>query len=204
MVDPVSECVTSAAPVAVVGDGARLVSVERIGPARQPCDAARKTEAGRSPVSRIPIVAGNAGNTGNVHTVTEIWQRLCDASIKRVTNDAGDALGEPMIPREIGGKAGGVRDVRETEEVGIVGARALKIGRDGDTIRVGDHEVCDVALQIVAVSDAENRYLIVVSARPEEVRQRIESDQSLCLRADSAIGNHVSQKSGSGLRIDKW
>ena len=79
-----------------------------------------------------------------------------------IPNDGRGRSGDPTIPRDGGIHSRHIRGVREPEQVGIVRTRALIAAVAGQSIGGVDDEVVQGALNVVAMSDAYNRNLIVV------------------------------------------
>ncbi len=72
VVGAVGEAVAATNPGTAVANLVRQVSIRRISPARQTRYATGEVQRGRSPVSGIPVVAGDSCNAGDVNSIGKI------------------------------------------------------------------------------------------------------------------------------------
>ena len=165
-------------------------------------DAVGEVEGGRTPVERVLIVAGDAGGAGDVEALREERHVARGVAAELIAEVDEELRPEGVTPVDGGGVVELAAGGQKAEEIGIIGARALQLERAGEIVLAA--QLADGAeLQAVLMEAADDGQLIVVAGLAAEVRQRIEVEQGLRLRADAVQRNTVAGDGKTGGGVDR-
>src|ERR1019366_8233658 len=146
-------------------------------------DTTRKAEGRRTPVHRVLIIAGYASIARNVFAILPVGRHPRRKPAKLIATIKRPALVEAVRPVDAGVDTLHIRCIEKTEQVGSVCARALKSKITPHLVLAADCLI-EARYHRVLMLVGENWNLIVVGRIPRKVREWVEVQQSLRLRAD--------------------
>ncbi len=150
-----------------------------------------KMSDGRTPVERVLIITGDAGEARDVFAIFEIGCDVVGKTAEFVPEIQEEVMVEAVKPIDARVDSERVGGVEEIEEARGIGTHALEGESPVDLVFETEGFV-EARLQRVLMRGADERNLIVVSGARSEVRQWIEIEQGSRLRTDAAGWNSIA------------